>query len=164
MNMRRNYPTSTIAETRYQPQDDMLPSSRRPYVDDSLNSLQTGLPSGRSSASGFNFRGTGQKRYFHSRRIDKNTEIPKPWTAKKEPKTKWYTIFPLIGVFIGFVLCALECWQGYNSVVNKNYCLIYDDDFSSGSLNEDVWTKEVSVGGFGPVQPRLFLQCVLTFL
>jgi hypothetical protein len=141
--------SSTITQTRSRFQDDILPSPRRPYVDDARNSSQTGLPSGRSSATGFQLPGTGSRRYFHSRRIDPKTDIQRPWMARKDSKKKWYTIIPLIGVFLGLGLCALELYQGYMSVINHNYCLILDEDFSSGTLDDRVWSKEVSVGGFG---------------
>lgn len=147
--MRQKTGTSTTTETRSFYQDDVLPAPRRPRTEDSKNSSQTSLPNGRFSASGIHLPGTGSKRYFHSRRIDPKTDIQKPWTAKKDPKKKWQTIIPLMGVLIGLGLCALECWQGYTSVINHNYCLILDEDFSSGTLDESVWSKEVGVGGFG---------------
>lgn len=134
--------SSIMSQTRSYNKDDILPSPRRPRTEDSKYS------SGRASPSGFNLPGTGTKRYFHSRRIDPK-DIVKPWTEKKDSQKKWHTIIPLIGIVVGLGLAALECWQGYNSVVNKNYCLIFDEDFSSANLNPNVWTKEVSVGGFG---------------
>jgi hypothetical protein len=73
----------------------------------------------------------------------------KPWAEKKDSSKKWHTIIPLMGIFVGLGLAALECWQGYTSVVNKSYCLVYDEDFSSGTLDSNIWTKEVGVGGFG---------------
>lgn len=139
----------TIAEIESNTQDDILPSLRRPQTETSQTPSRNNVTTGRSSANGFHLPGTGSKRYFHSRRIDPKTDIQKPWLEKKDPRKKWQTILPLIGVLIGLGLCALECYQGYTSVVNHNYCLIYDEDFSSGSLDENIWTKEVSVGGFG---------------
>jgi hypothetical protein len=132
----------SIASARSYNNDDILPSPRRPLTEGSRYS------SGRSSPSGFNLPGTGTKRYFHSRRIDPK-DIVKPWAEKKDSSKKWHTIIPLMGIFVGLGLAALECWQGYTSVVNKSYCLVYDEDFSSGTLDSNIWTKEVGVGGFG---------------
>lgn len=131
-----------IASARSYNNDDILPSPRRPQTEGSRYS------SGRSSPGGFNLPGTGTKPYFHSRRIDPK-DIVKPWAEKKDSSKKWHTIIPLIGIVIGLGLAALECWQGYTSVVNKSYCLVYDEDFSSGTLDPNIWTKEVSAGGFG---------------
>lgn len=39
-------------------------------------------------------------RYFHSRRVNKD-DIAKPWLSKKDPKEKWVTILPVIGVVLG---------------------------------------------------------------
>jgi hypothetical protein len=99
-------------------------------------------------ASAFHLPAVGSQRYFKSRRINPE-DIQKPWTEKKDPKKKWHTIFPLLGIGLGIALVALECWQGLNSVVNHKYCPVYEEDFSSGILDPKIWTKEVETGGFG---------------
>ncbi|KXS99664.1 hypothetical protein AC578_9884 [Pseudocercospora eumusae] len=86
-------------------------------------------------------------RYFHSRRINKE-EVEKPWLEKKDPKEKWVTIIPIIGIFIGLALSGFLIYEGLQTVQNHTYCPVLDDDFSGG-LNGKVWTKEVEVGGFG---------------
>lgn len=87
-------------------------------------------------------------RYFQSRRVQKG-DIEKPWLAKHDPKEKWVTILPIIGIIIGLGLSGFLVWDGYNSVVKHNYCpVLLTDDFGSG-LDESVWTKEVQVGGYG---------------
>lgn len=68
---------------------------------------------------------------------------------QKDPKKKWHTIFPLIGMGLGIALVALECWQGLTTVINYPYCPVYEEDFSSGILDPMIWTKEVETGGFG---------------
>ncbi|KAI1334656.1 glycoside hydrolase family 16 protein [Xylariaceae sp. FL0016] len=90
--------------------------------------------------------GTGGQRYFHSRRV-KNGEVEKPWLLKKDPKEKWVTILPLIGIIIGLGISGFLVWDGLQSVVKHNYCMVLDDEFTS--FNDQVWTKEVQVGGFG---------------
>lgn len=67
---------------------------------------------------------------------------------RKDPKEKWVTIIPLVGIFVGLALSGVLIWDGLRSVVNHKYCEIFNEDFSNG-LNSKVWTKEVEVGGFG---------------
>lgn len=67
---------------------------------------------------------------------------------RKDPKEKWVTIIPLVGIFVGLALSGVLIWDGLRSVVNHNYCEILNEDFSSG-LNSKIWTKEVELGGFG---------------
>ncbi|KAH7037099.1 concanavalin A-like lectin/glucanase domain-containing protein [Microdochium trichocladiopsis] len=86
-------------------------------------------------------------RYFHSRRVRKE-DVEKPWLEKKDPKEKWVTILPCIGLGLGIALSGFLVWDGIRSVVKNNYCPVLDDNFSGG-LNRDVWMEEVQVGGFG---------------
>ena len=125
------------------------------------NNLSSRPSSLRASSSSFYLHSAPQK-YFKSRRINKG-EIQKPWVERKDPKKKWHTIFPVIGIILGLIFTGLLTYQGYSSVINNDYCPIYMEDFSSGHLDEKVWTKEVEVGGFGYVmanrslyEPRLF--------
>lgn len=101
---------------------------------------------GGSSALGRRPEGHGQ-RYFHSRRVKKG-EVEKPWLDKKDPKEKWVTIIPVLGIVLGLAISGFLIWDGLHSVVKHNYCLVLQDDFSGG-FNDQVWTKEVQVGGFG---------------
>ncbi|EPE08092.1 beta- -glucan-binding protein [Ophiostoma piceae UAMH 11346] len=86
-------------------------------------------------------------RYFHSRRVVKGN-IEKPWMGKKDPKERWVTILPLIGILIGLLISGVLVWDGLRSVVKHKYCLVMSDDFSGG-FRSDYWTKEVQLGGFG---------------
>ncbi|KAH7122381.1 concanavalin A-like lectin/glucanase domain-containing protein [Dendryphion nanum] len=85
--------------------------------------------------------------YFKSRRV-KRGEIERPWMDRKDPKEKWVTILPILGILIGLAICGVLIWDGLRSVSHHNYCQVLDDDFSGG-FNDKVWTKEVEVGGFG---------------
>ncbi|KAH8886395.1 concanavalin A-like lectin/glucanase [Thozetella sp. PMI_491] len=102
---------------------------------------------GSSSAIGGGRYDAPGQRFFHSRRVKKD-EVEKPWTKNVDPKEKWVTILPVIGILIGLAISGFLVWDGIHSVVKHNYCLVLADDFSGG-LNEDVWTKEVQLGGFG---------------
>lgn len=99
-----------------------------------------------SSAVDLHHQGLSQ-RYFHSRRVRKG-EVERPWMDKKDPREKWVTIIPLIGLFIGFALAGFLVWDGLRTVTNHVYCPVLDEDWSNG-FNEAVWTKEAEVGGFG---------------
>lgn len=86
-------------------------------------------------------------KYFRSRRKPQG-EIEKPWLEKKDPRQKWLTLFPLIGLIIGFILSGYLVYDGLASVETPEYCSVYEDDFAGG-FDEKIWTKEVEVGGFG---------------
>jgi len=101
-----------------------------------------------SSTSGFLTPGLRVPgRYFHSRRIKKG-EVSKPWLEKKDPREKWVTIIPCVGLFLGLVICGLLVWLGLRSVVNHKYCPVLMEDWSNG-FDKSIWTREVEVGGFG---------------
>ena len=87
------------------------------------------------------------QRYFHSRRVRKG-EVDKPWLKKRDPKEKWVTILPVIGIIIGLGISGFLVWDGLRSVIKHKYCLVLDENFSQG-LRDDIWNKEVEVGGFG---------------
>jgi len=55
----------------------------------------------------------------------------------------------MLGLFLGLALGAFMVYDGWTSVPTHNYCMVYEDDFSSGSLNTDIWSKEAEVGGYG---------------
>ncbi|MCJ1426790.1 hypothetical protein MMC29_004693 [Sticta canariensis] len=88
-----------------------------------------------------------QQKYFHSRRVRKG-EIERPWLDKKDPREKWVTIIPLIGLALGFAFAGFLVYDGLKTVINHEYCPVLDEDFSGG-LDPKVWTKEAEVGGFG---------------
>ena len=85
--------------------------------------------------------------YFKSRRKDKG-DIEKPWLKEKNRRQPWLSLFPLIGIFIGFALTALMVWDGLRSNTLPEYCEVLNEDFSAG-FNEKIWTKEAEVGGYG---------------
>jgi hypothetical protein len=103
-------------------------------------------PRSDSRASGMEVKPRNE-RYFKSRRIKKGT-TERPWLTEKDPRAKWNTIIPLIGLFIGIGVCAFLIYDGIKSVTNNKYCSVFEDDFSSG-FNNRKWMKEVEVGGFG---------------
>ncbi|EXJ80993.1 hypothetical protein A1O3_07281 [Capronia epimyces CBS 606.96] len=87
--------------------------------------------------------------YFRSRRIkDRNTD--RSWLRpRKDHRQKWLTIIPLIGIILGFCIAGAYIFVGIQNVPVHKYCMVYEDTFSSGDLDLNVWTKEVQVGGYG---------------
>ncbi|TAQ89674.1 hypothetical protein B7494_g2010 [Chlorociboria aeruginascens] len=121
--------------------DDISPAPRpNPFA----SPITSRPPSSRGSSSAV--QGL-TSRYFHSRRVKKG-EIEQPWKEKKDPKEKWVTIIPLIGLLAGVAVAAFLIYDGLHSVVHHKYCSIMSEDFSGG-FNTSCWTKEAEVGGFG---------------
>ncbi len=87
------------------------------------------------------------QKYFRSRRVKKG-EAPQSWKTKKDPREKWVTIIPLIGLALGFALAGFLVYDGLQTVVHHNYKLVLDEDWSGG-FRTDVWLKEAQVGGYG---------------
>jgi hypothetical protein len=85
--------------------------------------------------------------YFKSRRVRKG-EQKRPWLKQKDPKEKWVWIIPVIGILIGLGLAALQVWAGLQRISKHSYCQVLDEDWSGG-FNEQIWMREVQVGGFG---------------
>lgn len=87
--------------------------------------------------------------YFRSRRIKEvNRDIS--WLKhRKDPRKKWLSIIPLIGIILGLCVAATYIYLGVRAVPVHKYCMVYQDDFSGGLLDPSVWTYEVQVGGFG---------------
>lgn len=86
-------------------------------------------------------------KYFYSRRVQKGS-IEQPWRNKKDPKEKWVTIIPILGILVGLGITGVLIWDGLRSVVNHVYCPVLDENWSNG-INGKIWTKEAEVGGFG---------------
>lgn len=100
-----------------------------------------------ASSAALHQQGLSQ-RYFHSRRVKKG-EVERPWTKTKDPREKWVTIIPIIGLVLGLALAGFLVYDGLSTVVNHTYCAVLDEDFSSGTLDSRVWQKEAEVGGYG---------------
>lgn len=87
--------------------------------------------------------------YFRSRRVGEK-DIDHSWLKSiKDPRAKWLTIIPLIGIFLGLGVAGAFIYLGIKSVPVHKYCMVYEDTFSSGALDSKIWTKEVEVGGYG---------------
>jgi hypothetical protein len=153
---------STAAATPQRPGSPNESVGRNPFGDgvESQASHRSGnngnpfqSPSGSRPASSFDAssalgnRYDGGQRYFHSRRVRKG-EVEKPWTKNADPKEKWVTILPILGIVIGLGISGFLVWDGLRSVVKHNYCLELEENWSNG-INPSIWQKEVQVNGFG---------------
>lgn len=134
-------------------------SRRGPFTDSitpvlRANPFASPMPSRPASSLGSSsaVRSAAPSRYFHSRRVRKG-EVEQPWKSKVDPKEKWVTIIPIIGLLAGLAIAGFLVYDGISSVVHHKYCSVLSDDFSSG-LNTNVWTQEAEVGGFGYVVER----------
>ncbi|KAK0634115.1 beta-1,3-glucan-binding protein [Immersiella caudata] len=127
--------------------------SIRPTTGHTSNGNPFTSPSGSRPPSSYDSSGGNGRfedrsaRYFHSRRVQKG-DIEKPWTKNVDPKEKWVTILPLIGIFVGLGISGFLVWDGMRSVVKHNYCPVLEEDFSRG-LDPAIWEREVQLGGFG---------------
>lgn len=140
-----SFSASSRAQCIHSPID--MPSSLRekdPYVKDVQSST---LATKTHALSVTPARPLSAPKYFMSRRKAKG-EVEKQWLEKKDPRQKWLTLFPLIGLIIGFVLSGYLVYDGLASIETPEYCTVYEDTFATG-FDEKIWTKEVEVGGFG---------------
>ncbi|PHH82033.1 hypothetical protein CDD82_7232 [Ophiocordyceps australis] len=126
------------------PNGDSDTTSRNPFGSPDVS--RPASSSASSSALGNRFDDS-TPRYFYSRRVNK-ADVDKPWLDKRDPREKWVTILPIVGILVGLGLSGFLVWDGLRSVVHHKYCPVLDETFAQG-LNPEIWTQEVSVGGFG---------------
>ncbi|KAK7467309.1 hypothetical protein VKT23_004366 [Stygiomarasmius scandens] len=87
-----------------------------------------------------------------TRLAEKLTEEDKPWlkrTPTRERLSYWIT---LVCILLGVAGAAALCYFGATGVdlLNESdLCLVLNEDFNSGSLNTDIWKRDVQLGGFG---------------
>lgn len=123
------------------------PGAQTPNVSSPSISYPNSRPesvTGSRSTSSYQYFPRGA--YFRSRRVKKG-QIERPWLKEKDPREKWISIIPLVGLFVGLCIGGILVWDGVRSVARHKYCEVLNEDFSS--WNSNVWTKEVEVGGYG---------------
>lgn len=83
-----------------------------------------------------------------TRRLRKE-RIRKPWLARPQNSREILAdALPIIGAAFGIIIAAILVWDGWRTVINHKYILLYEDDFSNG-LDKSIWEPEIQVGGFG---------------
>lgn len=117
-----------------------------PFADPRASATNT-VPGSKFESSTALHSVAGPSTYFRTRRIRKG-EQERPWLNRKDPREKWVWIIPLIGILLGLVASGAQIYFGLQRISNHLYCFVLDEDWANG-FNEDVWTKEVEVGGFG---------------
>ncbi|KAH7031439.1 putative gram-negative bacteria binding protein [Microdochium trichocladiopsis] len=86
------------------------------------------------------------KRRFQSSRLV--GEYEQPWLAKRDPREKFDKIFFYGFLVIGLAVSAYLCYDGWKSVGDEKFCLLWDEDFSNG-INPADWNHVVRIDGFG---------------
>ncbi|OMP82843.1 Beta-1,3-glucan-binding protein [Diplodia seriata] len=144
-----------IGDGRVSPQSGYsIRESRPTSIQTPVNPFATpqgSLPTTRAASfREFPLPSPGAAPYFKSRRVPKGTvQTPKALKGKKR-NDPWLWVIPLIGALIGFAVSGLLIWLGINANTSPfNYCPVLMDDFSSGSLDESIWTHEIRLNGFG---------------
>lgn len=93
----------------------------------------------------------GRTPYFASRR-KRPEDVPRPWMQNKKDKkigTIWHWLLPVIGATIGCAGAAVKTWHASTETPRFAMCQVLDEDFSSGTLNPDIWSYDIQTGGFG---------------
>ncbi|TQV91063.1 secreted glucosidase [Cordyceps javanica] len=86
------------------------------------------------------------KRRFRSYRL--RGEYEKPWLGDKDmKKTRWNNVIVGTLALVGIAAAGVVIYFMSRPFVQKDYCLVYEDDFRT--LDTSVWTHEVQLDGFG---------------
>jgi len=96
--------------------DTGYPKSRNPFGDSSAPTPRPASPDTIFSSATYQ-----PKPRFKSRRYKKE-DITQPWLEKKDKRAKWARIFPLLGIFLGFVVTAVQCYFDITKVPKFEYC------------------------------------------
>ena len=132
-----------------------LSPASRPLSLWSPPNVQVGLPSRTGSASLLPLPPIPvQKKTMPSTRLkEKLTPQDKPWLAQKksslERASKWVTF---AGILIGLLIAAYIAFRGYTDVrmlTPNQLCVVLDEQFGDGSLDQDTWSIDVELGGYG---------------
>jgi len=78
----------------------------------------------------------------------------KPWLSTSDPRTRLSYFITFFCIFLGAAGGAIFCWRGFVETQalilrDSELCQVLDDDFSSGTLNDATWQRDVELGGFG---------------
>ncbi|KAL3423123.1 glucan -beta-glucosidase [Phlyctema vagabunda] len=98
--------------------------------------------------SGFQYAEVPGTGYFRSRRVPKAEAVPLP-VRRPKGRENLLWIMPAAGLFLGICISGLLVYLKIQSISRQTYCPVLDEDFSSGTLDPSIWTKEMEVGGYG---------------
>ncbi|KAL4888329.1 concanavalin A-like lectin/glucanase domain-containing protein [Aspergillus ambiguus] len=71
----------------------------------------------------------------------------KPWLEDKKKLQDWDRIIFYTCVGIAFAISGYICFHAVKSVPKHEYCLIFEDNFST--LDASIWNHEVQLNGYG---------------
>ncbi|KAM3502870.1 hypothetical protein MY11210_008925 [Beauveria gryllotalpidicola] len=87
-----------------------------------------------------------QKRRFKSYRL--REDYAKPWLEDRDmKKTRWNNVIVGTLLLLGFAAAGVVVYFMSKPYVQKDYCLVYEDNFQT--LDKSVWSHEVQLDGFG---------------
>ncbi|SGZ49831.1 CIC11C00000003628 [Sungouiella intermedia] len=88
------------------------------------------------------------KRQSRSSFLPKDTVAEKPWLeGKTRKRLKYLNWIFCAGIFAGLCVIGVQVWMAWRSITNFDYCEVLIDEFET--FRDDIWTREVQVGGFG---------------
>jgi hypothetical protein len=80
------------------------------------------------------------------------SEIEKPWRSGKSSQKRIAYWITYAAAALGVVVSVLQCYFAWKSVpILGNLCPIMDEEFET--LNTDIWSHDVDLGGYGCVIP-----------
>ncbi|KAF3283187.1 hypothetical protein TWF970_001166 [Orbilia oligospora] len=89
-----------------------------------------------------------QKRPFVTYKLKEKYE--QPWLVDPRLKSRKRTNNVIIYTLscIGLAAAAVYCWTGTRQFPKREYCIVLDDDFTSG-IDPSVWNYEIQLDGYG---------------
>ena len=79
-------------------------------------------------------------------------EVEKPWKSGNDSQLRIAYWIAYATAALGIVASVLRCYYGWKSVqVIGNICQVMEDEFET--LNTDIWSHDIDLGGFGCVTP-----------
>ena len=77
-------------------------------------------------------------------------EIEKPWKSKNNSQMRLAYWITYAAAAFGIIAGSLRCFFGWRSVPRLgNLCQVMEEEF--GTLNKDIWSHDIDLGGFGYV-------------
>jgi len=74
--------------------------------------------------------------------------IEKPWKSMNNSQLRWAYWITYAAATFGIIAGALRCYFGWKNVPRLgNLCQVMEDNFET--LNLDIWSRDVDLGGFG---------------
>lgn len=78
--------------------------------------------------------------------------IEKPWKSKNNSQMRLAYWITYAAATFGIIAGALRCFFGWRNVPRLgNLCQVMEDEFDT--LNLDIWSRDIDLGGFGYVPP-----------